>query len=116
VLAVRPFRERNNPAYAEFDRAYRARYGSPPTPVAAYGYDAVHLLVSALQESDLNRPALRDAIAARTGFVGATGAIAWDNAGGNVAQPVLVVLPHPAAGDEASPESLWQAHAPAGSR
>jgi ABC-type branched-subunit amino acid transport system substrate-binding protein len=95
ILALRPFQERDNPAYAAFGRAYQARYGSGPTPTAAYAYDAINLLAGALQTSGLNRAALRDALAARTGFVGATGRIAWDNAGGNRAEPVLLVLPEP---------------------
>ena len=93
VLAIQPFGEADNAAYAAFDRAYRARYGCDPTPVAAYSFDAVHLLVHALEASGLNRPALRDAIAAATGFIGAAGTITWDNAGGNRAEPVLLVLP-----------------------
>jgi branched-chain amino acid transport system substrate-binding protein len=93
VLAVRPFREVNNPAYAAFHRAYRARYGSEPTPTAAYAYDAVNLVAEALETSGLNRAALRDAIVARSGFAGATGAVSWDNAGGNRGEPVLLVLP-----------------------
>jgi branched-chain amino acid transport system substrate-binding protein len=106
ILAVRPFPELNNPAYAAFGRAYRARYGSESTPSAAYGYDAVNLLVGALETSGLNRAALRDAIAARSGFVGATGTIAWDNAGGNRAEPVLLVLPEATAGDGAPQRTL----------
>jgi ABC-type branched-subunit amino acid transport system substrate-binding protein len=90
VLVVRPFREADNPAYADFARVYRARYRVEPTPTAAYSYDAVNLLVSALEASGLNRAALRDAIAAQTGFVGATGVVSWDNAGGNRAEPVLL--------------------------
>jgi branched-chain amino acid transport system substrate-binding protein len=99
VLAVRPFREADNPAYAAFDRAYRARYGSAPTPMAAYGYDAVNLVAEAIETSGLNRAALRDAIAGRSGIVGATGAVAWDNAGGNRVAPVLLVLPGVSTGD-----------------
>jgi ABC-type branched-subunit amino acid transport system substrate-binding protein len=90
---VQPFRERNNPAYAELRRAYRARYGSEPTPSAAYAYDAVNLLASALETSGLNRAALRDAIAGERGFVGTTGAVSWDNGGGNRGEPVLLKLP-----------------------
>jgi ABC-type branched-subunit amino acid transport system substrate-binding protein len=105
VLAVRPFRELNNPAYAAFARAYRARYGSEGTPSAAYGYDAVNLLAGALETSGLNRAALREAIAAQRGFVGATGTIAWDNAGGNRAEPVLLVLPGATRADGAAPPS-----------
>jgi ABC-type branched-subunit amino acid transport system substrate-binding protein len=104
VLAVRPFREADNPAYAAFARAYRARYGSEPTPIAAYGYDAVNLLVGALATSGLNRAALRDAVAAQTRFVGATGAISWDHAGGNRVEPVLLVLPGATAAHGGSPK------------
>lgn len=93
VLALRPFRELDSPAYVAFGHAYRARYASEPTPGAAYGYDAVNLLLGALETSGLNRAALRDAIAAQTGFVGATGVVSWDNAGGNRAAPLLLVLP-----------------------
>jgi len=106
LLAVRPFREVSNPAYAAFDRAYRARYGSESTPIAAYGYDAVNLVVSALETSGLNRAALRDAIAARTGWLGATGVIAWDNAGGNRGEPVLLVLRGAAAAEGMSPSTV----------
>lgn len=95
VLAVRPFREEGSAVYAAFDRAYRLRYGSAPTPVAAYSYDAVRLLARALEASGLNRPALRDAIAAATGFAGVTGTVSWDNAGGNRGEPVLVEAPRP---------------------
>jgi ABC-type branched-subunit amino acid transport system substrate-binding protein len=96
VFIVRPFRETTDHTYVAFDRAYRARFGSAPTPVAAYSYDAVNLLVNAMETSGLNRPALRDAIAASTGWVGATGPVSWDNAGGNQVEPVLSVLPGPA--------------------
>jgi ABC-type branched-subunit amino acid transport system substrate-binding protein len=99
VLVVRPFREANNPAYAAFDRAYRVRYGSAPTPIAAYAYDAANLVADALETSGLNRAGLRDAIAGRRGLVGATGAVSWDNAGGNQVEPLLVLVPRVIAGD-----------------
>jgi branched-chain amino acid transport system substrate-binding protein len=98
VLAVQPFRELGSPAYAAFDRAYRARYGAEPTPGAAYAYDAVNLVVRGLESSGYNRAALRDAIARQTGFVGAAGVVAWDNGGGNRGKPGLVVLPGAAGG------------------
>jgi ABC-type branched-subunit amino acid transport system substrate-binding protein len=53
----------------------------------------VNLVAEALETSGLNRAALRDAIVARSGFAGATGAVSWDNAGGNRGEPVLLVLP-----------------------
>lgn len=93
VHVVRPFREMDNATFAAFGASFRAHYGADPTPLAAYSYDAVHLVARALESSDLNRRALRDALVAQTGFTGTTGAVDWDNAGGNRAEPVLVVLP-----------------------
>jgi len=92
MLAVQPFREMGNVAYATFASAYRARYGRAASPVAAYNYDAVNLVARSLETSGLNRRALRDAIAAQQDFSGAAGAVAWDNAGGNRAEPVIVAL------------------------
>jgi ABC-type branched-subunit amino acid transport system substrate-binding protein len=92
VLAVRPFPTAPNAHYAEFERAYLARYGAAPMPAAAYSFDAVNLVIAALRSSGLNRAALRDAIAAATDFVGVTGPVAWDNGGGNRAAPVLLDL------------------------
>jgi ABC-type branched-subunit amino acid transport system substrate-binding protein len=89
VKYVLPFSSAADPAYLQFAEAYRAQYGTDPTPSAAYTYDAVNLIVRSLAQSGLNRPSLRDAIAA-AGFQGVTGRISWDNAGGNVAQPVLI--------------------------
>jgi len=92
VLVVRPFPTAPNAHYAEFERAYRMRYGAAPTPVAAFSYDAVSLVVAALRSRGLNRAGVRDAIAAASGVVGVTGAISWDNGGGNQAEPVLLAL------------------------
>jgi ABC-type branched-subunit amino acid transport system substrate-binding protein len=92
---VRPFDETDNAAYAVFQSRFRARYASDPTPLAAYYYDAVRLLVHSMDGSGLNRPGLRDAIAEAQGFVGATGRISWDNGGGNRARPVLLLLAEP---------------------
>jgi branched-chain amino acid transport system substrate-binding protein len=105
VLVVRPFRTAPNAHYAEFERAYRIRYGAAPTPVAALSYDAVRLVVAALRSSGLNRAGVRDAIAAASGFVGVTGAISWDNGGGNRAEPVVLALPGGSGADRASGET-----------
>jgi ABC-type branched-subunit amino acid transport system substrate-binding protein len=109
VLAVQPFRAVDNGTYDAFVRAYRARYGLEPTPVAAYSFDAVHLLANALERSGLNRAALRDAIAAQSGFIGVTGGITWDNAGGNRAEPVLLELPGPTVAERAKPATVGDA-------
>ncbi len=92
IYHVQPFSETGNSAYAAFARTYQKRYGTSPTPGAAYTYDAVCLLVQSLQKSGLTRPGLRDAIAGIGDFQGVTGKISWDNGGGNRAEPVLRTL------------------------
>ncbi len=93
ILQVQPFSTTDNPGYHHLTATYEARYGHHPTPIDAYVYDAVHLLAQSLEESGLNRSHLRDAIADKSGYLGVTGVISWDNAGGNTAQPVLRILP-----------------------
>jgi branched-chain amino acid transport system substrate-binding protein len=95
ILYLSPFSEIDNSAFASFSRAYQTRYGTTPTPSAAYTYDAVNMLVTALNEggeSRLTRAALRDAISDAGGYVGVSGVVSWDNAGGNQAEPVLRIL------------------------
>ncbi len=89
ILYVQPFTEAGNPTYAVFVEVYEERYGLPPTPCAAYTYDAVNLLVQSIQTSGLNRALLRNSIELNDGFKGVTGIISWDNGGGNQAKPVL---------------------------
>ena len=93
ILYVAPFSDADNPAFAAFASSYQERYGAKPSPSAAYTFDAVNMLVQSLREGGLNRAGIRDAIADASGYVGVTGPILWDNAGGNRAEPVLVVLP-----------------------
>lgn len=89
ILCVQPFSP-SDPGHSRFAAEYRNRYGVNATPGAAYTYDAVRLIAQSLGESGLNRAKLRDAIAATAGYTGVTGAVRWDNAGGNEVQPVLV--------------------------
>ncbi|UCH62000.1 MAG: ABC transporter substrate-binding protein [Fidelibacterota bacterium] len=98
IYYVQPFSETGSLAYAEFARTYRERYGTSPTPSAAYTYDAVNLLIQSLRESGLSRTGLRDAIAGIGEFQGVTGKISWDNGGGNQAEPILRTL----SGEESS--------------
>jgi branched-chain amino acid transport system substrate-binding protein len=88
ILCVQPFSP-SDPGHSRFAAEYRIRYGVNPTPGAAYTYDAVYLIARSLEQSGLNRAKLRDAIAAVGSYTGVTGAIRWDNAGGNEARPVL---------------------------
>jgi len=94
IVAVEPFsRSRGDGALADFERAYRDRFDSPPSASAAYGYDAARMVVAAVRSAGLTRSGVRDALAAQSGYRGASGMIDWDNGGGNRAQPVLRLLP-----------------------
>lgn len=95
ILHVAPFSDIDNTAFLKFARDYQTRYGTTPTPSAAYTFDAVNMLIQSLRKSlvgGLNRAGLRDAIAGASGYVGVTGTVLWDNAGGNQTEPVLRVL------------------------
>jgi ABC-type branched-subunit amino acid transport system substrate-binding protein len=93
VFSVRPFSTFEASRHSVFAKTYRDRYGHDPTPSGAYTYDAVNLIVRSLDKSGLNRSKMRDAIAGYSGYEGVTGAVRWDNAGGNKAQPSLVGRP-----------------------
>jgi ABC-type branched-subunit amino acid transport system substrate-binding protein len=95
---VIPFSTAGSRTYAAFQRHFRDRFGVAPTPSAAYTFDAVNLLIRSLlvaaerAAEGVNRAALRDAVADASGYVGVTGPVVWDNAGGNQAEPTLVKL------------------------
>ncbi|KPJ94296.1 MAG: hypothetical protein AMS18_03940 [Gemmatimonas sp. SG8_17] len=93
VFSVQPFSSFKGSRHSVFVKAYRDRYGHDPTPTGAYTYDAVNLIVRSLNKSGLNRSKMRDAIVGSSGYEGVSGAIRWDNAGGNKAQPSLVGRP-----------------------
>lgn len=89
IYYIEPFEQVDNPVFKTFSRAYEQEYKTIPPPGAAYTYDAVNLLVRSIQQSGLNRPRLRDAIAGMDTFEGASGKISWDNGGGNQAKSIL---------------------------
>jgi ABC-type branched-subunit amino acid transport system substrate-binding protein len=76
--------------YRTFSREYKKRFGAPPTPSAAYGFDAARLIILAIQSNGLNRPAIRQALSELKDYKGVTGPVQWDNSGGNRANPVII--------------------------
>lgn len=80
-----------------FVAAFRAAERREPTPFAALGYDAVHLLADVGSRAGTDRAALRDALAALTPEAphqGATGPISFDSLG-TVVGPRPTVMPLP---------------------
>lgn len=98
IFYLSPFSDIENSEYEVFSRAFSGRYGKKPTPSAAYTYDAMNLLIRSFRlvfeggAVGLNRTVLRDALADLNGHVGVTGAVSWDNAGGNQTEPILRIL------------------------
>jgi len=64
---------------ADLDRRYRARFGDMPT-VAAYAYDAVTILLNAVEQAGRDRAAVRNALA-NASSIGTTGEIRFDRHG-----------------------------------
>lgn len=90
IVAVRPT---ETAARESFVQRYRYRAGSSPTVAAAQAYDAVRIIAATLRRSGPNRARLRDALAAVSGFAGASGIISFDHAGNDVTDVMLVRLP-----------------------
>ncbi len=62
-----------------FIKAYQAEYGvAPESAFAALGYDAIYLMVDAIKRAGSTDPkAIRDALAATSGFQGVTGTVTY---------------------------------------
>jgi ABC-type branched-subunit amino acid transport system substrate-binding protein len=90
VAALEPFhRPQQCGPYLKLVHSYTRRFGEYPQPSAAYGYDATSLIIEAIRSGGLQRRAIRDHLAALSGYTGATGTITWDNGGGNTGRPVV---------------------------
>jgi branched-chain amino acid transport system substrate-binding protein len=65
-----------SPRIQEFVARYKAKFGAVPDTMAALGFDAGQIAVDAMTRArELTGPAIRDAIAATSGFLGVTGVI-----------------------------------------
>ena len=85
-----------------FAEVFRRRHGHAPDWAAVCTYDAVRLVVAAVERAGLNRVRIRDALAALGPWPGAAGAVVWDGLGRNRRGVVLAtvrggrVIPMPA--------------------
>jgi branched-chain amino acid transport system substrate-binding protein len=67
--------ESTEPLAQKFVAAYKAKYNETPDAMAALGYDSAMVLADAIRRAGTtDGPKLRDALAATSGFPGATGA------------------------------------------
>jgi ABC-type branched-subunit amino acid transport system substrate-binding protein len=84
--------DRDDPAWRDFRERYQTRWGEDPDGYAARTYDATRLILLAIGEAGLNRPRIRDALAARTRYAGASGEIRLDTNLNNIARPWIATI------------------------
>ncbi|MBI3449290.1 MAG: ABC transporter substrate-binding protein [Acidobacteria bacterium] len=77
---------------AAFRAAYRARHGAEPTPLAAYGHDAVLAIVAALRRGAPGSAASLASALAAVRLEGATGFIQFDPRRGRDLEPALAIV------------------------
>jgi branched-chain amino acid transport system substrate-binding protein len=84
--------EEKRPGVAEFVKAYQAKFnGDLPNALGALGYDAVKIVADAARRAgSLDRPALKDALAATKDYPGVTGQITIDAQHNAVKSAVVV--------------------------
>ena len=81
----------HSPGIEDFVGAYQRAFGALPDAYAALAYDAGRLLIDALRRAPAaSGPALRDALAATSGFRGVTGDIRFDGQR-NAIKPAVVL-------------------------
>jgi branched-chain amino acid transport system substrate-binding protein len=90
LYVIKSFSQEDNPAWQSFRDKYYSRYRSIPSASAAFTYDAIHLVVCAIEKTGLNRAAIRDAIFHTDYLSPVTGKISWDNSGGNIFQSMIL--------------------------
>ena len=80
------------PTAREFITAYQQKYGKTPDDVAALTYDAMGLLFQALKTAAApERQAVRDAMAAISGYVGVTGDIRFAPGSGDPVKSAVIM-------------------------
>jgi branched-chain amino acid transport system substrate-binding protein len=92
IVVAAPFDlSRKDSTHSSFSRRYGAAYGTVPSPVAAYSYDAARMLVKAVREAGADRAGIRRCLATMT-HQGVTGEMSFNGLGGNESTPVLMSL------------------------
>jgi branched-chain amino acid transport system substrate-binding protein len=78
-FSTHTYREDTRPEVLDFIKAYEAEYGRPPeNAFAALGFDAVGMIVDAMERAgSAEGKALRDALAATKGYKAVTGEITY---------------------------------------
>lgn len=82
---------RNDPRWLQFQRDFRAKFQEDPDPYAAYAFDAMNLLIAAIEKAGLNRGQIMDALREHRGkeYDGVAGHAQFDYTLNNIA-PITI--------------------------
>jgi len=80
-----------SPAGAEFRKEYTKAFGYPPDAVAAYVFDGMNVLVTAIKNSNFDIDILKDAMM-KVHYPGITGDISFDERGNRSGKPEIMEL------------------------
>jgi branched-chain amino acid transport system substrate-binding protein len=81
VLVTQTAMPPDDPAVASFSQAFEEKYGHPPSLWAAHGYDALMVLVQAMQDGGTRPDDLWRGMRSIRNFTGASGVIQFDERG-----------------------------------
>jgi branched-chain amino acid transport system substrate-binding protein len=86
------FPEGANTVAVQFAQEYEAKYGSRPDTYAAYAYDAMNLLILAMQANGANRDAFKPYMDSVADYPGTSGLITFDENGDVRTVPLSLVV------------------------
>ncbi len=106
-FSTHTFREDDRPEVTAFIAAYKEAYGiDPENAFAPLGYDALKLVVSAIERAGSTEPAaIRDALAATRGFTAVTGEISYTRESMVPPKPISVIS---VTGGVYKVETIWK--------
>jgi branched-chain amino acid transport system substrate-binding protein len=89
LVATFPYEvDAEDPVNRAFIEAFSTAYGHAPDSFGAHGFDAMNVLLDAVERGGLNRALVRDALES-TDHHGVTGHVAFDNVGNDRRSPPL---------------------------
>jgi branched-chain amino acid transport system substrate-binding protein len=91
VITIAPFDTRTaTGALKAFETEYRHRWNETPSPEAVYAFDSARMIIEGVRAGATGRAELQQVLTRLDGFEAASGALNFDNGGGNTGRPVLI--------------------------
>ncbi|NOY89192.1 MAG: ABC transporter substrate-binding protein [FCB group bacterium] len=83
-----PFIEEDSPEYLKFAQAFDIRFGHHPQRLSALGFDALRLIIKAVENGGISRENITAQLKKVTGYRGASGRISFGNNRENIEMPL----------------------------